>query len=219
MDKSLLPSYETWAWIKEYEGRYEISNRGRLRGWFRSGGGRLKDGSKINWIKFLSSPVIMKSHPNKWGYLGASVGGARMGDHLAIRIHREVAKIFNPNPYNLPEVDHVNGIKLCNEWWNFEWVDRMESIKRAFETGLIKPAVGEQQSNTKLTNEAVMLIYRHDATTKKIADGFGISTHTVLDIKRGRTWWHITEHKRHIKPSEVGKFKIDPNASNHLNNL
>lgn len=165
--ETLLPSYEIWKWIKGYEGRYEISNRGRLRGWFRSGGGRLKDGSKINWIKFFPFPVIMKSNPNKWGYLGASIGGARIGDYLSIRIHREVAKVFNPNPYNLAEVDHINGNKKCNEWWNFDWVDRFESIDRAFKLGLIKIAVGEQQANTKLTNEAVLLIYRHEAATKK----------------------------------------------------
>jgi hypothetical protein len=208
---NLLPSYEIWNWIKGYEGRYEISNRGRIRIWFRSSGTRLKNNTIKKSIKFLSTPKIKKANKNKHGYLGTTIGGSRCDDFRTARIHREVAAIFNPNPFNLPEVDHVNGIKTCNEWWNFEWVDRYESIDRAFKLGLIKIAVGEQQANTKLSNEAVLLIYRHDATTKKIAKGFGISTHAVLDIKRGRTWWHITGHERHIKPSEQGRFKIDPN--------
>jgi len=209
MDKSLLPSYEIWNWIKGYEGKYEISNRGRVRTWVIPSGHKLGDGTIVRKMKFLTTPNFKKSHPNKWGYLGTSL--SIMGNSLAVRIHREVAKLFNPNPNNVAEVDHVNGVKLCNEWWNLEWVDRYESIDRAFRLGLIIPAVGEQQANTKLTNEAVLLIYRHDAPTKKIAEGFGISTHTVLDIKRGRTWWHITGHDRHIKPSEQGRFKIDPN--------
>jgi hypothetical protein len=213
MNNRLLPSYEIWNFIKKYEGRYEMSNRGRLRSWIRSSGSRLSDGSKVGRMKFLNNPVIIKSHPNKWGYFGSSIGGSIRNDHISVRMHREVAKIFNPNPNPLlfVEVDHVNGNKKCNEWWNLEWVDRNESIDRAFRLGLIVPAVGEQQANTKLTNEAVLLIYRHVAPTKKIAKGFGISTHTVLDIKRGRTWWHITGHDRHIKPSEQGRFKIDPN--------
>lgn len=205
MNNNLLPSYEIWSFIKGYEGQYEISNRGKVRSWVNSTGSKLKDGSKIKHTKHRKEPIILKCHKNKHGYfqVGLSISDKR-------RIHREVAIAFNPNPSKLPEVDHVNGKKWCNEWWNFEWVDRMESIKRAFETGLIKPAVGEQQSNTKLTNDAVLLIYRHKAKTKLIAKGFNISEHCVLDIKRGRTWWHITGHDRHIKPSEKGKYKIDP---------
>lgn len=197
---NLLPSYEIWGWIKGYEGRFEISNRGRIRSWIKNSGVRGR-------IGFLKKPLIKKAFPNCHGYYQTSIGNESMNDVRQISIHRLVAIMFNKNTNNQPEVDHINGKKWCNEWWNFDWVDRMESIKRAFETGLINPALGEQQSNTKLTNEAVLLIYRHNAKTKKIADGFGISTHAVLDIKRGRTWWHITGHPRHIKPSEKGKYK------------
>lgn len=202
---TLLPSYEIWEWIKGYEGRYEVSNRGKIRVWTQRGGNKFKK------LHFRKTPLALKCSQNQFGYYQTGIGHARFNDEIKVRIHREVAKIFNLNPNNLPEVDHVNGNKKCNEWWNFEWVDRFESIDRAFRLGLIKIAVGEQQANTKLTNEAVLLIYRHNAPTKKIAQGFGVSTHTVLDIKRGRTWWHITGHPRHIKPSEIGRFKIDPN--------
>lgn len=209
MNNNLLPSYEIWNWINGYEGRYEISNRGRLRSWITSSGSMLKDGTKISRTKFLINPKIIKSHANKWGYYSSHIGGKKRNDYKRISIHRQVAFSFNINKdlINFVEVDHINGIKQCNEWWNLEWVDRIESIKRAFETGLIKPALGEAQSNTKLTNAMVLLIYRHNAPTEKIAKGFGVSEHTVLDIKRGRTWWHLTQHPRHIKPSEKGKFK------------
>lgn len=205
--ETLLPSYEIWNWIKGYEGRYEISNRGRVRSWTRCSGNTLKDGTVVKRLKFRTTPLIRAIHPNRHGYFqfGLSHAGVKL------RVHREVAISFCQNPHLLPEVDHVNGKKWCNEWWNLEWVNRLESIKRAFETGLIKPAIGEDQSNTKLTNEMVLLIYRHEAKTELMAKGFGVSTHTILDIKRGRTWWHLTGHKRHIKPSEKGRFKIDPN--------
>lgn len=174
MNNNLLPSYEIWSFIKGYEGQYEISNRGKVRSWVNSTGSKLKDGSKIKHTKHRKEPIILKCHKNKHGYfqVGLSISDKR-------RIHREVAIAFNPNPSKLPEVDHVNGKKWCNEWWNFEWVE-------------------------------VLLIYRHKAKTKLIAKGFNISEHCVLDIKRGRTWWHITGHDRHIKPSEKGKYKIDP---------
>jgi len=204
MDKLLLPSYEIWNWIKGYEGRFEVSNRGKIRSWVGVGGCNYK---KKGQIRFMSSPLIKKCHPTKFGYYATSIGNEVMNDTKSIRVHREVAISFVKNPYNLPEANHKNGVKSCNEWWNFKWDTRVDNIGHAFETGLIKPALGEQQSNTKLTNEAVLLIYSHKAKTKKIAEGFGISTHAVLDIKSGRTWWHITGHPRHIKPSEKGKYK------------
>lgn len=38
-----------------------------------------------------------------------------------VYIHRLVAEAFIPNPNNLPEVNHKNENKLCNESWNLEW--------------------------------------------------------------------------------------------------
>jgi len=37
-------------------------------------------------------------------------------------IHRLVAAIYLPNPYNLPEVHHKNAIKGDNKVSNLEWV-------------------------------------------------------------------------------------------------
>lgn len=207
---NLLPSYEIWGWIKGYEGRFEISNRGRLRSWVKIGGNFSTEKSKIRFNKL---PTIKTAHPTKFGYYATHIGNKILNDVKSIRVHREVAIKFVPNTLNVAEVNHLKK-KKDNEWFNLRWDTREDNIAHAFETGLIVAAVGEQQANTKLTNEAVLLIYRHDAKTKKIAEGFGISTHTVLDIKRGRTWWHITGHKRHIKPSEKGRFKLDPNESN-----
>lgn len=202
---NLLPTYEVWTWIEGCEGRYEISNRGRIRSWVKAGGFKHQ-----NFRIFRSTPLIMKTNPNRWGYLHVGIGHiVDNKKRVSVRIHREVAKIYNPNsnPITKNEVNHINGLKYCNEWWNFEWVDRMESIDHAFRTGLIIPAKGEEQSNTKLTNEMVLRIYQSKQKTRLIAAEFNISTHAVLDIKRGRTWWHLTGHPRHIKPCEYGRFK------------
>jgi hypothetical protein len=203
---NLLPTYEVWAWIRGYEGRYEISNRGRVRSWVQKGGICKQTKGEII---FTPTPTIRTTHMNKFRYWQTKIGNHSKGDYKIIRIHREVAIAFVPNscPSEKLEVNHMNGDKACNEWWNFSWDTRLENIGHAFGTGLIKPALGENQSNTKLTNEKVLAIYNLNRKTKEIAKAFDVSTHTILDIKRGRTWWHLTGHKRHIKPSEIGKFK------------
>lgn len=202
---NFLPTYEVWTWIKGYEGRFEVSNRGRIRSWVKPGGTVNKKGI----IKFRTDPYVLKTQPCIHGYHQTHVGNKAMSDVKMIRVHREVAILYciNPDPKTKIEVNHINGNKNCNEWWNFEWVNRIESIDHAFRTRLIKPAIGEQQSNTKLRNEQVLEIFHSTLKTRQLAILYNISTHAILDIKRGRTWWHLTGKERHIKLSEYGRFK------------
>lgn len=201
---SLLPSYEIWGWVKRYEGIIEVSNRGRVRSWIGRGGVTSENKGSIS---FRANPKIRSQFVSKFGYWCVNIGVTILGNKKSIRVHREVGILFCPNTGNKDEVNHLNGNKDCNEWWNLQWETRIGNIGHAFRTGLIRPALGEAQSNTKLTNEMVLLIYKMNEKTKVIAKAFGVSVHTIRDIKNGRTWWHLTGNKRHIKPSEIGKYK------------
>lgn len=202
---NLLPSYEEWKWIKGYEGRYEVSNRGRIRSWVRCGGGNAKNKGTL---RFCASPKIRALHPTKFGYLQTSVGNDAMGDHKMVRVHREVAIAFIPNPENKPEVNHIMGDKKLNKWYELEWATRLENIKHAFQNKLIIPAVGERQSNTKLKNEEVLFIFKSLLPVKQLSKMFNIGEDAIGSIKIGRTWGHLTGKSRNPKVEKLSNEYI-----------
>ena len=103
----------------------------------------------------------------------------------------------------LPEVNHINGRKWQNVWSLLEWVTRNESIEHAFRTGLIIPAVGEQQSRAKLKNEEVWFIFNSKLPTKELSKMFNVGEDTIGSIKIGRTWTHITGKERNPKVEKL----------------
>jgi hypothetical protein len=67
----------------------------------------------------------------------ATVRLSSKGKTSTCYVHRLVAGVFVPNPYNLPYVNHINGNKLDNRPENLEWVTQARNVKHAYDTGLI----------------------------------------------------------------------------------
>lgn len=44
-------------------------------------------------------------------------------------VHRLIARAFIPNPYNLPEINHIDECPSNNEVGNLEWCDRLYNLK------------------------------------------------------------------------------------------
>jgi hypothetical protein len=111
---------ETWKVIPGYEGRYDVSDQGRV--WSRTTHSALK--------------------PNRMthGYLCVHLykGGKRT--RKVCTIHQLVAKAFLQNPKCYIEVNHKNFIRTDNRIDNLEWVSRKENVQHALAAGRrVKP--------------------------------------------------------------------------------
>lgn len=113
-------------------------------------------------------------------YVGVTV---RLPHNVSYRVHRLVALAFVPNPDNLPQVNHINGIADDNRACNLEWVSAKQNIRHSIRTGL--------RRNSKLTLSQAWQIRRHAGaglTTGEIAHFYGVSSESVRLILRGKMY-------------------------------
>ncbi len=107
---------EIWKDIAGYEGKYEVSNLGRVRGVERKttlcnqhGEFQRKEHGRIK----------SQCMNRKDGYRNVRL--YRDGKERTLYVHRLVAQAFIPNPDNLPEVNHKDEDTTNNRVDNLEW--------------------------------------------------------------------------------------------------
>lgn len=101
----------------------------------------------------------MKQRKDKDGY--HLINLCLSGKKITEKVHRLVAKAFLPNPYNLPEVNHIDGNKSNNSVSNLEWCDNSHNKYHAYKSGLRRSRRGE-------TNKNRMKVAQLDANGKLI---------------------------------------------------
>lgn len=94
---------EEWRDIIGYEGRYQVSNLGRVRS--------LPSEFKGMHLK----GYITNGYVDSIGYMHVTLSGK------SYKVHRLVAKAFIDNPNNYPCVNHIDEDKTNNRTDNLEW--------------------------------------------------------------------------------------------------
>lgn len=110
---------EQWKPIEGTDGTYEVSNTGKIR--------------SNNYLGHGSQKELSLAKDQK-GYLRVSI--SKGGRRQTVKIHREVAKAFIPNPENKAEVNHKDGNKENNHVVNLEWATPRENTMHAYNAGL-----------------------------------------------------------------------------------
>jgi hypothetical protein len=118
---------EIWKDIEEYEGRYQINECGEVKSL-----AKFRNNAKVT---YLQPERILTNNVDTNGYLSTKLSKDKVARRF--RIHVMVAKAFIPNPLNLPEVNHKDGIKTNCCVDNLEWCTSKENKQHAFRTGLM----------------------------------------------------------------------------------
>lgn len=83
----------------------------------------------------LANNSLMTPSMNPNGYMKVALATGD-GGHKQFLLHILVAKHFIPNPYDHPQVNHIDGDKTNNTVSNLEWVSAVENAQHALRTGL-----------------------------------------------------------------------------------
>lgn len=120
---------EIWKDIKGYEGYYQISNLGNIKGLNRTIENKSVIGGKYKIKEKNKSQTISKT-----GYYICAL--YKNGKGRTFKVHRLIAEAFIDNIDNLPIINHKDGNKLNNSIDNLEWCDYSHNNKEAYKQGL-----------------------------------------------------------------------------------
>jgi hypothetical protein len=182
---------EIWLPVVGAEEFYAVSNVGRVKALARQRRGVSKAGRECFRVsqEKIMSPALMNA-----GYFAVRLtirSGERAEGYL---VHRLVAAAFIPNPHNLPDVNHKDGVKTNNAETNLEWCTPSQNLHHAISIGRWAPALGSAQGSSKLTEDDIPEIRRLISIGWKnteIADLFGVSAAPISYIRNGLAWRHV----------------------------
>lgn len=168
---------EEWRDIRGFEGRYEVSNVGRVR--------RLNPHiGRGPYRYFVCSPVHK-------GYVRVQLSPPR-GKGRLYPVHRLVLAAFvGPMPDGMT-VNHKNGIKHDNRVENLEYMTIADNLRHSFRVLGRRVGYGETHSQSKLTDEAVRHIRSLPPVRSSVlARTYGVGVGTINDIRRRVIWKHV----------------------------
>ena len=163
---------EEWKWILGYEGRYEVSNMGRVRSFTRK------------------NPIIMRVAKGTFGHSSVELWNGRETNERRL-VHRMVLEAFTGICPHGMECCHNNGIPSDNRIANLRWDTHDSNMKDRTRHGT--SCAGERNPASILTESQVKEIKLLHATHTNVALGkmFGVRKSTISKIVTGKNWRQI----------------------------
>ena len=194
---------EIWKDIKGYEGYYQISNYGRVKGLSRI----IKRGER----GYLKQESIIKQKDNSKGYLRVPL--SLDGIQKKYFVHRLVGIHFLDNVENKPHINHIDRNPKNNHYGNLEWVTHSENLKHYWQQPSQKSLyagkkISEKQKGRK-PYQLMKKVNQIDMTTLKVVAEYesmleaerktGVHNSSIHRVLRGRYkhaggfYWQLVE--------------------------
>ncbi len=193
-----------WRAVLGFDGRYEVSNEGGLR----------VLGRTIN-NKFVlyKEPKLLKNSVSDSGYIVNTLTGTKEGRKVT-QVHRLVAKAFIPNIDNLPQVNHIDGVKTNNHVSNLEWITSKDNVIHAYQLGLINVKRGGEHHASVIDDEEVVNIFKLNQegnSALAIAKTYGVSKNTILRVlnRKNREYVDVGDMKFKKRYAKVKKITTE----------
>ena len=137
---------EVWKDIINYEGLYQVSNKGNVRRITKDGYREIKPSNRLY----------------------QDVDLCKRGEHHRQPIHRLVALHFipNPSPRTLTEVNHIDGNKHNNNTENLEWVSQDQNREHAKKVLRAYPFGKKPRAVYKIDFETDEILDVYDSVSK-----------------------------------------------------
>lgn len=174
---------ERWLSVVGYEGLYEVSDQGRVRGLDRQI--RHPRGSLRLW-----PGRVLRASPMSNGYLQVSL--CKDGNRAVRTLHSVVAEAFHGLAPPKQEVAHDNGERYDCRASNLSWKTRAANHADKVRHGTTNR--GERQGLSKMTDAKVRRarrLARIGHTHARIAALSGVSRSNISRIIRGEQWSHV----------------------------
>lgn len=190
---------ENWKAVVGYEGRYEVSDQGRVRSVERMAPHpTAKSGFRLWPSKIMKQSESKSSDPDR-PYLYVGLYGENKKQTLLL-VHALVLTAFEgPRPSDRHVGMHGDDNPSNNKLSNLKWGTYKENVADMFSKGRNNKTVfarGERASSAKLTDKQAKAIAKRiregSMLIKEIAAEFGVSSTTVSHIKSGKYWGSVT---------------------------
>lgn len=175
---------ETWKDVEGYDGRYRISNLGRVRSEKRLVS-HYRGGLSMRKERILKGTSSSRGYP--------CVGLSKDANTKSYRVHVLVAKTFIGDRPKGMTVSHIDGNSENNQLTNLCYESLKDNCRRRVEHGT--SPVGEKNPRAKVNEMQVIEIRRLYATGKylqrELGDMFNMKRKTISSITNMQSWRNL----------------------------